>query len=51
MGGQPGPHWAKDDIVIKIGNDVTIVVSKFDVTTWVLNSDGTYQTTVARRGQ
>lgn len=51
MGGQPGPHWTKDDVVIKIGSDVTIIVSPTDVTVWILNSDGTYQTLVGRRGK
>ena len=51
MGGQPGPHWEKDDIVIKISSDVTIVISMIDVTVWIPNRDGTYQMLSGRRGE
>lgn len=51
MGGQGGPHWNKDDVVIRVGDDVVIVISNQDVTVWVLNQDGTYQMASCRRGQ
>ena len=49
--GQPGPHWNKDDIVMKHGDDVTIVVSKSDVTVWVKDKDGNVEMVSARRGR